>query len=72
MTHICCPACRLRLPPAAASGFAACPICRGDLLEASAVEVVGFPLFAPAHVAMAPADVAMVVASAESPNPPRL
>jgi hypothetical protein len=46
MTHVCCPGCRLRFPPAAAAYLAVCPQC-GEPAQplASLEDAVGFRLF---------------------------
>ena len=48
MTHVCCPACRLRFTPAAAAYIIACPEC-GDSPQpiASLERAIGFRLVGP-------------------------
>ena len=46
MTHVCCPACRLRFTPAAAAYLVACPECgEPPRTVAGHAGVVGFSLF---------------------------
>jgi hypothetical protein len=46
MTHICCPACRLRLSPVDAAAMAVCPECGDRLQTVSRLEdALGFRLF---------------------------
>ncbi len=46
MTHVSCPACRLRFTPAAASYLPACPICGEPLTRVGgAGGVLGFRLY---------------------------
>jgi hypothetical protein len=44
MTHVCCPACRLRLPPASEVSAEECPDCGGPLERRPAASLVGFHL----------------------------
>jgi hypothetical protein len=46
MTHICCPACRLRFTPMVGVSLVACPGCGGEPEPIASVEhVLGFQLF---------------------------
>jgi hypothetical protein len=45
MSHLCCPKCRLRFPPAVGAHLTACPAC-GEPPEPSRLEdAVGFRVF---------------------------
>ncbi len=63
MTQACCPACRLRIPSAGASGIAACPLCGELLCTASAAEAIGLALFVPTQASAAPSHAVMAVAT---------
>jgi hypothetical protein len=51
MTHVCCPACRLRFTLAAAAYLVACPECGEPPQRISSLErAVGFRLFGPEDI----------------------
>jgi hypothetical protein len=68
MTQVCCPACRLRIAPAAAPDVAGCPSCGEQLRVMPAAEAVGFALYSPQR-AIAPTDIAMAVANLVAHDP---
>jgi hypothetical protein len=50
MTHVCCPACRLRFGPAPGERFDTCPKCGAPPRRLPAARALGFSLFEPVTV----------------------
>jgi len=61
MTHVCCPACRLRFTPAAAAYLVACPECGEPPTALAGLEgVLGFRLFRLDEVPHSPPEAVVV------------
>jgi hypothetical protein len=71
MTHLRCPACRLRVPRSSGLEDASCPGCAAPLELCSSRGVVGYSLWAPAGLTWSAANLdAVALAAALAPPAP--
>jgi hypothetical protein len=72
MTHVCCPACRLRFGPAPGERFDTCPKCGAPPRRLPAARALGFSFFEPVTVPSALLEaIAAVAVTGQRLKPPR-